>query len=69
MGMGETVSHYIQIFLTSPFNKILTIKINSDYQVIVLEEVSPAELIVRDECAPAKLWTSVANATFIPFFK
>lgn len=45
---------------------IFTIEVSSNDEVIVLEEAPPVQLHVRNECAPAEVWTAVALAFLIP---
>lgn len=38
----------------------LTVEVSRDDEVVVLEEAPPLQVLVKDERAPAKVWTTVA---------
>lgn len=45
---------------------LLTIELCSDDKVVVLEKASSVQMLVRHKRAPAKVFTAVALAAFIP---
>lgn len=45
---------------------ILTIKVSSQDEVIVLQIVFPVQMIVGHKSAPAKVYTAEAQTAFVP---